>query len=378
MWGLTTNPFAPEYTPGGSTGGEGAVLSMKGSLLGWGTDLGGSIRSPSGTMGLYGLKPSVSPYCLKCIVKIRARLTNRKHTRLPYRGVPVTQEGQEHVPSVIGPLGRSLSSITHVMQEVIKSKPWEKDGRCIPMSWREDIYNETLSRKLVIGILPDDGVVRPHPGVFRVVKEAAEKLRQNGHTIIDWNGDLHDKVIEAQDGFYSADGGKDIRDEIEAGGEPMIPAVKKLTSRGEAIPVWDYWQLNKRKWEIQNEYLEKWNNLTDPETGQVADAVLLPVTPHCSVPHNRTEWVGYTKVWSLLDYTCLVIPGGRVEDIDRNAPWDYAPRNDIDGRNARVWTEFKDEMCEKHFPIGLQIVGRKLEEEKVLAMGKVVESVLRD
>lgn len=60
LWGLTKNPFAPNYSPGGSTGGEASLLAMKGSIIGWGTDLGGSIRGPSGVMGTYGLKPSVS------------------------------------------------------------------------------------------------------------------------------------------------------------------------------------------------------------------------------------------------------------------------------------------------------------------------------
>lgn len=48
-----------EYTPGGSTGGESALLYLNGSILGWGTDIGGSIRIPCQMMGLYGLKPSV-------------------------------------------------------------------------------------------------------------------------------------------------------------------------------------------------------------------------------------------------------------------------------------------------------------------------------
>lgn len=50
----------PEYTPGGSSGGEGALLAMEGSILGWGTDIGGSIRVPSHLNGLWGFKPSVS------------------------------------------------------------------------------------------------------------------------------------------------------------------------------------------------------------------------------------------------------------------------------------------------------------------------------
>jgi Asp-tRNA(Asn)/Glu-tRNA(Gln) amidotransferase A subunit family amidase len=61
LWGLTTNPRDPTFTPGGSTGGEGALLSLRGSIVGWGTDIGGSVRIPSSMNGLYGLKPSVSP-----------------------------------------------------------------------------------------------------------------------------------------------------------------------------------------------------------------------------------------------------------------------------------------------------------------------------
>jgi amidase len=50
----------PTFTPGGSSGGEAALLSSHGSLVGWGTDIGGSIRIPSHMNGLWGLKPSVS------------------------------------------------------------------------------------------------------------------------------------------------------------------------------------------------------------------------------------------------------------------------------------------------------------------------------
>lgn len=60
LWGLTTNPLNAELTPGGSSGGEGAVLAERGSLVGWGTDIGGSVRIPAHMQGLYSLKPSVS------------------------------------------------------------------------------------------------------------------------------------------------------------------------------------------------------------------------------------------------------------------------------------------------------------------------------
>lgn len=60
LWGLTSSTFDPGYTPGGSTGGEAVLIAKGASKLGFGTDLGGSIRIPAHLMGIYGLRPSVS------------------------------------------------------------------------------------------------------------------------------------------------------------------------------------------------------------------------------------------------------------------------------------------------------------------------------
>lgn len=58
MWGRTTNPYSSAHTSGGSTGGEAALLAMDGSALGWGSDVGGSMRIPTGYCGIYSLKPA--------------------------------------------------------------------------------------------------------------------------------------------------------------------------------------------------------------------------------------------------------------------------------------------------------------------------------
>ncbi|KAK3116610.1 hypothetical protein LTR53_002844 [Teratosphaeriaceae sp. CCFEE 6253] len=60
LWGLTTHPLDPAFTPGGSTGGEGVLLAQHASVVGWGTDIGGSVRIPAHMSGLYGFKPSAS------------------------------------------------------------------------------------------------------------------------------------------------------------------------------------------------------------------------------------------------------------------------------------------------------------------------------
>ena len=52
LWGLTTNARNPAFTPGGSTGGEAALIALRGSVLGLETDIGGSIRGFSSFCGI--------------------------------------------------------------------------------------------------------------------------------------------------------------------------------------------------------------------------------------------------------------------------------------------------------------------------------------
>ncbi len=57
LWGVTRNPWNPEFTPGGSSGGSAASLAAGSSVLATGSDIGGSIRIPAATCGLVGYKP---------------------------------------------------------------------------------------------------------------------------------------------------------------------------------------------------------------------------------------------------------------------------------------------------------------------------------
>ena len=57
LWGVTRNPWNPEFTPGGSSGGSAASLAAGSSAIATGSDIGGSIRIPAGACGLVGYKP---------------------------------------------------------------------------------------------------------------------------------------------------------------------------------------------------------------------------------------------------------------------------------------------------------------------------------
>lgn len=150
--------------------------------------------------------------------------------------------------------------------------------------------------------------------------------------------------------------------------------MQNLIDRAPAISVYQYWQLNKRKLQAQQAYHELWNS-TETESGSCVDVILTPTMSHSAVPHRKCKWVGYTKVFNLLDYPALSFPAGTASKTLDPLPEDgYTPRNEIDAWNRSL---YDPETMDGH-PVGLQLVGRRFEEEKVLAVAAEVERILRD
>lgn len=59
LFGVTGNPWAPELSPGGSSGGSAAAMAAGMIPFATATDGGGSIRIPAAFCGLVGLKPTL-------------------------------------------------------------------------------------------------------------------------------------------------------------------------------------------------------------------------------------------------------------------------------------------------------------------------------
>ncbi|KAK2863653.1 hypothetical protein FQN49_004119, partial [Arthroderma sp. PD_2] len=117
LFGRTLNPLNRKLTPGGSSGGEAVMVLMRGSMVGVGTDVGGSIRVPAMCEGIYGFKPSVG--------------------RIPFGGqdfCSVPGGGRASIQAVAGPIARSMDDIDAMMKEIVpRSELWGED--CIPGRW---------------------------------------------------------------------------------------------------------------------------------------------------------------------------------------------------------------------------------------------------
>ncbi|OJJ04201.1 hypothetical protein ASPVEDRAFT_172146 [Aspergillus versicolor CBS 583.65] len=342
LWGRTVNPRNPDFIPGGSTGGEGSLLALHGSILGLGTDIGGSIRIPGSMNGVYAFKPTSSRY--------------------PDIGVPGPMEGQEHVYSSSGPLARDMKSLCYF------------DPKCAPLRWNETILQEMQTRPLVIGLILDDGVVKIHPPIERALRDLSSKLKGQGHEIIPWNTAGHYDCAKLIDKYYAADGFEDVLRDLNAAGEPMIPHVQRLAdhAKGKALSVYEYWQVNRKKIALRQQYLRRWNATRSP-SGKPVDVLLGPTTPHTAIPHQKLRWTGYTKVWNLLDYPAVTFPVDKVRrEIDIQLKG-YQPRNDLDAWN---WGLYDPENMDGH-PVNLQVIGKALNDEKVLGAATMIESISR-
>ena len=63
VYGCTTNPHDSQRTPGGSSGGEACLIAQGGSILGLGSDVGGSLRIPAHFCGITAIKPTQGRLC---------------------------------------------------------------------------------------------------------------------------------------------------------------------------------------------------------------------------------------------------------------------------------------------------------------------------
>jgi amidase len=113
----------------------------------------------------------------------------------------VSQDGQHQIPSSVGPMARTLASLTMATKAVIDAESWKLDPRVPPIPWREEEYKSFSDRPLVIGIMGDDGKVKPHPPVDRIFKGLCEKLKAAGHELVPWDTSMNARCIELMVSF---------------------------------------------------------------------------------------------------------------------------------------------------------------------------------
>jgi len=76
---------------------------------------------------------------------------------------------------------RDVDTLLAVSKAVIDAKPHHVDPKCCPLPWRNDMFADSQSRQLVVAVMRDDGVVKIHPPVARVLESVVAALAGAGH-----------------------------------------------------------------------------------------------------------------------------------------------------------------------------------------------------
>ncbi|KAM9912157.1 hypothetical protein OXX69_002829 [Metschnikowia pulcherrima] len=346
IYGNTTNPFNRLLSAGGSSGG-GASLAALSNVIAVSTDIGGSIRIPASFSKVFSLRPTFG--------------------RFPTYGARSGLPGLESVNSVNGPICSDIDTLEFYSRAVVDGKPWMYDPKMIQIPWRAP----ELAPKLTFAILSDDLQVRPTPPVIRAVSEVKKALIDAGHDVLDWEPTDHLRLSEIITKFFVSDGGVHLKKEIDETGEPFFPYMKMYGTTPE-MTVSELWDLHAEI--LLQKYLDRWNaTAAATSSGKPIDAIIMPASPFPGNPNGKFhDYVGYTSPFNLLDYTAGTFP---VLRADKNVDEKEDRSTFYSETDRKVWEDYDPEESHGGY-VGLQLIGRKFEEEKVIEMMNLVSKIL--
>lgn len=321
--GYVWNPRNRHLSAGGSSGGEGALIGLRGSPLGLGTDIGGSIRIPAAFNGLFGLRPSGG--------------------RLPYEGMANSMDGQNSVVSVVGPLATSVASLRLLVKAVLAQKPWYHDPMVHEIPWRYEQERQILELtgaigdaskvgKLAFGVMKTDGIVNPLPPVRRAIDITVRALQSLGHEIIQWTPPSHKALLHEGMKALLFDGGVDLRKDFALSGEPPAEQVRFFAGEHNVeFKASEIFASNVRLRDLKMRYLEYWNSTEgETSTGRPVDALLCPLAPFPAARPRTFKYYGYSTFVNLLDYTAVVVPVTHVEKGVDTVDQGYEALDEVD------------------------------------------------
>lgn len=368
FYGRTVHPLNPLRTPGGSSGGEAAIIAAYGSPLGLGSDIGGSLRLPAHACGIASLKPT------------SGRLTMQGHAEV--------FPGMEAIQCQPGPMARHVSDLALAMR--VLTTPDNTPGDLSPPAPWRDPDEDGDCNGLRVAYYLDNGLFRPSPAVRRAVREAVNALERRGAEVIPWQPPDVAEAFGLFIGILFADNLRCIRELLYA--EPVwtplwpflvitqLPnwtrdwlarladlagqrATARLLRAARARSAEGYRRLVEARTRYRERFLEALE-------AQRCDVIVCPadglpaLTPGASA--YTAEAASYTALYNLLGMPAGVVPWttvGPAEESDRPDTLDVSQRTarDVERDSAGL-------------PVGVQVVARHWREDLALRVMRALEA----
>lgn len=368
LYGRTNNPWDPDRSPGGSSGGEGAIIAAGGSPLGVGTDLGGSCRVPAAVCGIVAFKPTAG--------------------RIPDDGRVSISVGERAITSQLGILAREVDDVGVALEVMHRAR----DPHVDPPAALGKPSSVDVAR-LRVAFFTEDGIFPPVPSVKRAVENSAAALGHIGASVARWSPPEVAHACDLFFGLLSADGarhlkrllGGDKRDPrvakivaVASSPRPLLEAVRallRLSGRGKLVDqvlrnyghsdTAHYWSLV----EEQMAYRARFRDALDSAEGGPFDVILCPAFPLPAMRHGATDEVvlagAYSCLYNVLGYPAGVVPITRVRAGEELA----APTS----RDKMDVAAYQTSAGSVGLPIGVQIVARPWHDHVALATMTAVQ-----
>lgn len=298
IYGRTNNAYDIRRIPGGSSGGEGAIIGAGGSPFGLGSDLGGSIRMPSFFNGIFGHKPSSG--------------------LLPNTGQFPSTEGDALRFLTPGPMTRRAEDLYPLLK--IMAGPDGEDPVCVKMHLKNP-YDVKLEDIKVYSI-EDNGRVKVSEDLKEAQRRCVQFLRRKGVKVEEVRiEELKDSLFIWSSMLTSAQ--KRSFKELMGGGEP-INAFKELIKwifgfSNHTIPaifLAILEDLNKLFPNMTKRFVKEGEKLREKLTEMLGGNGLILYPPYSRPApfHNRPllrpfDWV-YTAIFNVLGFPATQVPLG--------------------------------------------------------------------
>jgi Asp-tRNA(Asn)/Glu-tRNA(Gln) amidotransferase A subunit family amidase len=321
LYGRTNSPWDLERTPGGSSGGEAAAIAAGMSAGGVGSDGGGSIRVPAHFSGICGLKPTPG--------------------RIPATGHFPVSAGPFASIGVVGPMARTVADLKLLFEVMQGPDVGDTNAAPVPVRWPD----EDEVRTLRVGYFEDDGRTPVTAETRAAVRNAAEALRDTGFQVEPFQPEGLEEARQLWWKYFVVAGGMLLRPMFNGRESDLSPILKQFLERA-AEPV-----------HTGRSLLDAWIRRDGVRAQFFAQMQRYPILlcPVAAIPafrHGERSWqidgksVDYLDAWSYTEFFNLLGNPAAVVPVGHSA---------------------------EGLPIGVQIVGRPWEEERVLAVAAALE-----
>ncbi|KOX08780.1 amidase [Nocardiopsis sp. NRRL B-16309] len=320
LTGITRNPWDMSTTPGGSSGGSSAAVAAGMGPLATGTDGGGSIRIPASFTGTFGLKPTwgLVPH----------------YPASPFGSLAHT-----------GPMTRTVGDSALMLEVITRPDPRDWAALAPPGPGLADVRHRTDAEELVRGMRvaysPTLNGLDVHPEVARAVAEAVAVFEELGARVEEVDPDLPESRDEFHVLWYS--GAAKATEKLTARDRDLLdPGLREIIEEGLTYSAQDYLTAMALRMEMgarMGRFHTEYDLLLTPTMPITAFEAGLESPPEMA-GERWTAWAGFSYPFNMTQQPAASVPCG------------------FDGAGL---------------PVGLQIVGPRHADARVLAACRALE-----